>query len=156
VRILLDLPVDIYGRGWDHLSLQARQARFHSAVDARFLSSIYADTQFLLNTSPNVGSGIHERVAYGLDARCFVVSDQNDFSERYLQNIPTFKGLDFFDEEARDCIHDLYYSNSDYTDMTDGGVGYIESNLGALEMMLSLIAVAEELRFSENFFSSSH
>lgn len=152
MKILLDLPVDVYGRGWDHLKQQAGQARFHDAVDASFLSSIYADTQFLLNTSPNVGSGIHERVAYGLGARCFVISDQNDFSEQYLQNIPTFNGVDFFDQDARDCIHSLYYSKADYTGMTDVGVEYIERNLSAQEMMLSLIAIAEELRFSENMF----
>uniref|UniRef100_UPI0018C873CB hypothetical protein n=1 Tax=Streptobacillus moniliformis TaxID=34105 RepID=UPI0018C873CB len=70
VRALLDLPVDIVGRGWDHLAAPGCRARFHDAIDADRLPGLYANTQYLLNTMPNFSSGTHERVLNGFAARC--------------------------------------------------------------------------------------
>ncbi|MBO1327378.1 hypothetical protein OQ496_00915 [Acetobacter suratthaniensis] len=149
VKALLALPVDIYGRGWDHLRDQATKARFHTAIDAARLDALYADTQFLLNTSPNVASGIHERVACGLAARCCVVSDRNEFSENNLKELPVFHGFDSFDVNLPAYMSDLYYSKIDYTDQTLAGLDYVREHLSAQKMMYAFLEIADELRFAE-------
>ncbi|MFT9256906.1 MAG: hypothetical protein ABF535_02405 [Acetobacter sp.] len=154
VKSLLDLPVDIYGRGWDHLSSQATQARFHPAFDAAHLSSVYAGTQFLLNTSPNVGSGLHERVAFGLDSRCVVVSDYNAFSRKNLSDLPSFYGFDTTDPTLKDQMHGLYYSKTDYTETTQAAVDYIAENFGGKSHMVSVLKIAEELKIAEGFLGN--
>ena len=149
VKALLALPVDIYGRNWDHLKDGATKARFHSAIDAGRLYELYADTQFLLNTSPNMASGIHERVACGLASRCCVVSDRNDFSEKNLKHLPVFHGFDSFDVNLPAYMSDLYYSKTDYTDRTQAGLDYARQHLNAQEMMYAFLEIADELRFAD-------
>ncbi|MBM9403561.1 hypothetical protein JUN65_18475 [Gluconacetobacter azotocaptans] len=148
---LLDLPVHIYGRGWDHLSHRATRARFHPPIDAAHLSSVYAATQFILNTSPNISSGLHERVAYGLDARCCVVSDENAFMKKTLAHVPTFFGIDTNSADLADRISELYYSQTDYTDATQIGVDLISSQFDGKAFMLSLLRIADEIRAADAF-----
>lgn len=153
VRALLDLPVDIYGRGWDHLASLATKARFHPAFDATLLSSVYAGTQFLLNTTPNFASNIHERVGQGLDSRCVVVSDQNRFSKENLSHIPTFYGFDSTDLALKDQLHSLYHTQKDYTEETQIGVDYIAKNFDCSRFMQSLLHIAHEIQISAQFAS---
>lgn len=149
VKALLSLPVDIYGRGWDHLKGSATTARFHSAIDAGRLYELYADTQFLLNTSPNIASGIHERVGCGLASRCCAVSDRNEFSEKNLKDIPVFFGFDSFDPDLPTYMSDLYHSKTDYTDLTLTGLAYADQKLSAKKMMHAFLGIADELRFAD-------
>ncbi|BBC79983.1 hypothetical protein Absy_008_149 [Acetobacter orientalis] len=154
VRALLDLPVNIYGRGWDHLAPLATKANFYGPVDATHLSSVYASAQFLLNTSPNVGSTAHERVGQGLDSRCVVVSDHNTFSRENLSHIPTFHGFDTSDLTLKEQLHTLYHAQKDYTDETQIGVDYIAQNFDCSKFMHSLLDIANEIRIAnqlENF-----
>lgn len=151
VRALLDLPVNIYGRGWDHLAPLATQAKFHSAFDATHLSSVYASTQFLLNTSPNIASNFHERVGQGLDSRCVVVSDQNSFTRENLKHIPTFYGFDTTDPTLADQFHTLYHSQKDYTAETQVGVDYIAHNFNCAKFMESLLEIAKEIHTANAF-----
>ncbi|MBB2155931.1 hypothetical protein HLH33_06345 [Gluconacetobacter diazotrophicus] len=146
VTALLDLPVDIYGRGWDHLSHKTTRARFHAPIDASNLSSIYSATQFILNTSPNISSGIHERVAYGMDARCCVVSDENAFTKKNIRHIPTFFGINVNEPNLSDCISEIYFSDVDYTDATQIGADFISSHFDGRVWMNSLLRIADEIR----------
>lgn len=154
VSAMLDLPVNIYGRGWGHLSHKAKQARFYPAVDASLLPSICAGTQFMLNTSPNVSSGIHERVAYGLDSRCCVVSDKNTFSEERLADVPTFFGIDSNSPDLPGELAELYHSKTDYTDVTQVGVDFVSRNYGGKDFMHSLLLIANELKAADSLLSN--
>ena len=69
-RALLPLPVDIIGDGWDHLRAEDGRARFHAPISALELDAEYAQTQMLVNVTPNFASGAHERVLRGFAARC--------------------------------------------------------------------------------------
>ena len=156
VTALLDVPVDIYGRGWDHLSHRARQARFHPAFDADGLPQLYAETQFMLNTTPNFGSGVHERVAYGLAARCCVVSDVNAFMRRALQAIPTFHGFDPHDPLLPDWLAALNASPTDYTDQAAPALTFTADAFDGVRFMRSLLDLADGVRAGERFAQYRH
>ncbi|WP_231854220.1 hypothetical protein [Gluconacetobacter diazotrophicus] len=153
VTAVLDLPVDIYGRGWEYLSHKATRARFHPAIDAAHLASIYAATQFSLNTSPNISSGLHERVACGLDSRCCVVSDENAFMKKMLAHVPTFFGIDPNSPELTDRLAQIYYDKTDYTDATQVGVDLVSRQFDGRTLMFSLLRIAEEMRSADPLFS---
>ena len=94
VRALLDLPVDIVGRGWDHAAHPRSRARFHPAADAASLPALYADTQFLLNTMPNVSYSTHERVLSGFAAGAAVVTNENADMRARFGALPSYLPID--------------------------------------------------------------
>ena len=145
---LLDLPVDIYGRGWDHVRNGATQARFHPAFDADGLPRMYAETQFMLNTTPNFSSGVHERVAYAMDARCCVVSDENAYMQKEFAAIPTFFAVDPRDPDLRDRMHEIFHDPADYTALTQPALDLTERNFSGVRYMLSLLELAHEVRMT--------
>jgi hypothetical protein len=149
VTALLDLPVDIYGRGWDHVSARATRARFHPAFDADALPRVYAETQFILNTTPNFSSNVHERVAYGLDAKCCVVSDENDFMKRKLADIPTFFGIDPNAPDLPARLADIHNDPTDYTDAMQPALDLVAREFDGERYMLSLLDLATEARTAE-------
>ena len=151
VTALLDLPVDIYGRGWDHVSHRSTRARFRPAFSADALPRIYAETQFFLNTTPNFASDVHERVAYGLDARCCVVSDENAFMANTLNDLPTFFGIDPRAPDLAARLHDIFDDETDYTDATQPALDLSAQLFDGERYMLSLLDLAHEVRQLENF-----
>lgn len=151
---LLDLPVDIYGRGWDHLAHKATRARFHPAFDAMTLNRVYANTQFILNTSPNIASNVHERVASGLDSRCCVISDHNAFTRQHMADIPTFFGVDPNSPDLADQMAALYHSPTDYTEATRIGASYAARTFDGRAYMLAMLKIAEEIKTAEHFHAS--
>ncbi len=156
VRALLDVPADIYGSGWDHIDGSGRRARFHPAFDAAGLPALYAATQFMLNTTPNFASGVHERVAYALDARCCVVSDQNAYMREHLAGIPTFFGIDPSDPALADRLHAIYQDPTDYTGATQPGVDLTARRFDGRRFMHSLLELAKEAATAEQFAGYRH
>lgn len=156
VSALLDIPVDIYGRGWDHVSHRAVKARFHPAFDAELLPNLYAETQFMLNTTPNFSSGVHERVAYGLDARCCVVSDVNDYMRTALTSIPTFFGFEPVDPGLSEWFAALYDNSTDYTDSAGPALAFTADAFDGVRYMRSLLDLADEVRVAERFAQYRH
>jgi len=92
-RALLPLQATIIGDGWGHVSGLGGRARFLPAVDAAGLDALYADTQTLVNVSPNLGSGAHERVLRGFASRCRVLSDTNAYARAHLHSLPSYSGF---------------------------------------------------------------
>ncbi len=92
-RALLPLPATIIGDGWGHVSGLGGRARFLPAMAAAGLEALYAETQVLVNVSPNLGSGAHERVLRGFASRCRVVSDTNDHARAQLHALPSYSGF---------------------------------------------------------------
>ncbi len=156
VAALLDVPADIYGRGWDHISHRAGRARFHPAIGAGCLPQIYAETQYMLNTTPNFASGVHERVAYGLDARCCVLSDQNAYMRDALHHIPTFSGFDPTDSALPQWLAAQYNDPTDYTDLAEPALAFTAEAFDGVRYMRSLLDLADGVRAGERFADYRH
>ena len=155
-RALLHLPVDVYGRGWDHVSHAATRARFHPAFNADAMPRVYAETQFMLNTTPNFSSGLHERVAYGLDARCCVVSDENAFMKAELAGLPTLFAIDPAAPDLADQLQQIHDDTTDYTSATQPALDLVTRVFDGERYMTSLLDLAHEVRMGQQFNAYRH
>lgn len=93
VRALLPHDALIIGE-WSHLDGPGTRARFGAPVAAGRLDALYARSRVVVNTSPTVRHGVHERIMAGLFAKAAVVSDTTPFLERLLADCPSFAGLE--------------------------------------------------------------
>ena len=103
VRALMPHDGVIVGN-WPHLDTSAARARFHAPVAASVLDGLYADSRVVVNTSPTVRRGMHERIMAGLFAKAAVLSDTTPFLQRTLHGCPSFVGLDIDDREFGDMV----------------------------------------------------
>ncbi len=108
-RALLPLPVDIVGSGWEHVQSMEGRARFHPAIPASELDARYAQTQILVNTTPNFASGAHERVLRGFAARCAVLSDNNVFAQSHLQHLRSYFGFQWHAPGLTDLFASVFH-----------------------------------------------
>ncbi len=151
VTALLDLPVDILGRGWDHLAAKGGRAEFHAPVDASALPGIYADTQFLLNTMPNVSAGTHERVAAGFDAKCCVVTNENAEMKARFSALPSYFGIDTEAANLPDRLAALFHDTHCYDDDLEPAVEIARTEFSPEGFMRGLIDLALEMRSAASF-----
>ncbi len=146
VKALLDLPVDIIGRGWDHMRCLGGKARFHEAVEATALPQLYAETQFLLNTMPNFATRTHERVLHGFATKCCVVTNENAFMRKTFGPLPSYFGIDTEANELTDRLATIYHSPERYDDRLQPALDFVTTKFDAAVMMRGLIELALEVR----------
>ena len=146
VHALLDLPVDIIGRGWDHVAGLGGKARFHPAVDATALPTLYSQTQYLLNTMPNFSTCTHERVLHGFASKCFVVTNQNSAMRERFSALPTYCGMDTEAAGLADQMAELFGSNEQYDDLLQPALDLVTADYNAAAMMRGMIDLALEVR----------
>ncbi len=79
---------------WSHLDRSDARARFAPALPGSQLDALYAESKIVVNTSPSVRHGIHERIMAGLRAKSAVLSDCTPHLQRALADCPAFLGLD--------------------------------------------------------------
>ncbi len=103
VRSLMRHDATIIG-DWSHLDRAGARARFCSPVSADVLDSLYANARIVVNTTPSVRRGIHERVMAGLFAKCAIVSDATPFMQQTLDGCPSFFGLDIDGQDFPDRL----------------------------------------------------
>ena len=151
VQALLDLPVDIIGRGWDHLSALDGRARFHAAVNADMLPGLYANTQFLLNTIPNFSFGTHERVPNGFAAKCCVISNENADMRSRFGALPSYFGIETAAPELADQLAALFHDAGTYEDRLDPALDLVAARYTAEGFMRGLIDLAMEVRTAAAF-----
>ncbi len=108
-RALLPLPADIVGAGWDHVRVEGGRARFHPPMPATDLDARYAQSQILVNVTPNFAGGAHERVLRGFAARCCIASDNNAFAHERLQPLPTYHGFDWHAPDLPDRLAAIFH-----------------------------------------------
>jgi hypothetical protein len=93
-RLLMKLPAQIYGNGWDFLDRSNSRASFRGDIPASKLMALYANAKILASTTPSVRHGMHERVMAGLLSRSAVLSDLNPYARETLSAYPAFLGAD--------------------------------------------------------------
>ena len=103
-QALCRVPADIIGARWDHIDKTGAKARFLPPVNAVVLAELDADTQFIVNTTPNFSGGTHERVLHGFAAKSCVISDDNDFTRRRFGTLPSYFGFDWTDPDWAEKI----------------------------------------------------
>jgi hypothetical protein len=154
VQALRSLPVDIIGRGWDHIDRDGAKARFFPAVDAAYLPELMANTQFVVNTTPNFGSGVHERVLAGFAARACVVSDHNAYSKTNLAGVPSFFGVEWHSEDLAEHIAAIWAADRDRGPDTDNALELVETVHSPLNFMKSILELSQVISFTRDDDSS--
>jgi hypothetical protein len=149
VEVLGRLPALIIGRGWDHVDKANARARFQPAVDATALKGLYASSQIVVNTTPNFGSGLHERVSDGFAARTVVVSDRNDYARRALDPLPSYRGYSWSDPGWREQVAAMHDDRTDFGELTQPALDFVERAFDPVAFMESLVETARLLRFGE-------
>lgn len=142
-RALLPLGATIIGDGWGHLP--PGRASVLPGMDAAGLDALYADSQVLVNVTPNLGSGAHERVLRGFAARACVASDSNDHARAHLHALPSFHGLDWHGQDLADRLAALFHDPAPYDDRLDAAQAWVErrhSPAAFLDGMADLAALA--------------
>ena len=151
VRAVLDLPVDVVGRGWDHVATPGCRARFHPAVDAAALPALYADTQFLLNTMPNFSTGTHERVLSGFAAGCVVLTNENAEMRARFGGLPTYAAIDTEAAGLAEHLHQLFHTTARYDDRWQPALALQQEAYGGEAFMRGLIDLAGEVAATPAF-----
>jgi hypothetical protein len=105
VRHLMRHDATIVG-DWSHLDRAGARARFCNPVSAEALGALYANARIVVNTSPSVRRGMHERIMAGLFAKAAVVSDTTPFLQQTLIGCPSFHGLDIDADSFGDQLDD--------------------------------------------------
>ena len=146
VRALLPLRADIIGDGWDHVRHMPGRARFHPATDAAGLDAIYAQTQILVNTSPNIGSGAHERVLRGFAARCCIVSDDNEFARTTLRALPSYHGVEWQASDLGERLAGIIEDPAAYDDRLDPASEYVRRHHDPSAFLAGLRGLADIAR----------
>ena len=147
VEALSHFPVEIIGRGWDHINKQGAKATFLPAVPASSLARLTADTQFMVNTTQNIGSSVHERVPLAFAAKTCSVSDRNAYSRTYFQEIPTFFGIDWHSPDLKDQVAAIWNSTEDYGECMEPAFQTAETVFAPLNLMFAAFELAEVFRF---------
>jgi hypothetical protein len=147
-RALLALPVDIVGGGWEHVrnGPGVIRARFHDARPAGELDALFSQAQFVVNVTPNFGSGAHERVLRGFAARACVVSDKNRHAAEILDLLPSYHGLDWSDADLTERLADHFHATTAYDDRLDAAQDYVERHHDPVAFLLRMRELAELAR----------
>jgi hypothetical protein len=93
VRALMPHDALIVG-DWSYLDHSNARSQFLGPIVADDLNALYAGSRILVNTSPMVRFGIHERIIAGLFAEAVVLSDTTPYLEQTLRNCPSFLGVE--------------------------------------------------------------
>jgi hypothetical protein len=146
---LAGLPADVFGPGWEHVNREGARARFHAAVPATELEALYADTQYLVNTTPNHDDGVHERVLFGFAAKCCVVSDDNDYSRAGLARVPSYRGFEWHEPALADRLAAIFHDRTSYDDQLQPALDLIDREHDPMAFLDALAELAAIPRFAD-------
>jgi hypothetical protein len=148
-QALCRVPATIIGARWEHVDTSGAKARFLPAIKGDALTELYADTQFLVNVTPNFSSGTHERVLQGMAAKACVISDDNDFSRPRLAALPSYHGFDWTDVDWPDKIVAWFDSRENYEDRLQPAVDFVDAEFETSKLTTALIEIADLVRYGE-------
>jgi hypothetical protein len=148
-KALCRVPADIIGARWDHIDHSGSCARFHPPIDAGAVAELLADTQYVVNTTPNFGSGSHERIPNGFAARACVVSDDNDYTRTTFGELPTYFGFDWTDPDWAERLIERFEDDEDFSEATQPAFELGAREFDGTKFMGALIEIAQMMRFGE-------
>lgn len=150
-RALMQLPAEIVGDGWDHIKDEPGRARFRRSIPATALDAVYANTQILVNVTPNFASGAHERVLRGFAAGCCIVSDNNDFARTHLERSPVYGGVEWQQPDLADRLAAAFESLDADEDALDDAAAYIEQQYDPAVFITRMKELAQLARMKPVF-----
>ncbi|MBL8705864.1 MAG: glycosyltransferase family 1 protein [Rhodospirillales bacterium] len=83
VKALAELPIQVYGHGWDNLAAKGGGARFHAPVGFRETQALMGRAKVVLNVLPCVVDAPHDRIFYSTMAGAVSLTDRNRWVERH-------------------------------------------------------------------------
>ncbi|GIO12297.1 hypothetical protein J19TS2_18520 [Cohnella xylanilytica] len=85
VESILDLPVHVFGNGWDSLPFAlGRKIHIHPSISFTALQKVMCDTKIMLSLLPNFQYGGHERLFTAMLNGAVVLADSNAYLEKHL------------------------------------------------------------------------
>jgi len=148
-KALCRVPADIIGARWDHIDQSAARARFYPAINAGEVAALMAETQYVVNTTPNFSSGSHERVPNAFAAKACIITDNNDYTRSRFSGLPTYFGFDWTDPNWPDMIVERFEDQHAYDDELTPALEFGAEEFDGLKMMRALLEIAEVIRFGE-------
>ena len=85
VKALAELPIHVYGQGWNDLAGRRSAARFHAPVGFRETQALMGRAKIVLNVLPCVIDAPHDRIFYSTMAGAVSLTDRNRWIERHYQ-----------------------------------------------------------------------
>ena len=76
VEAMLDLPVIVQGNHWDHVDFRGRRAKLVEGQDFDSSRQTFSDQLGIIDMSPNLDSGPHERVMRGAGSYASVLTNR--------------------------------------------------------------------------------
>jgi hypothetical protein len=147
---LCRVPAEIIGARWDHIDRSGAKARFLPPVKSATLPALYADAQFIVNVTPNLSYGAHERAMQGMAAKASVVSDDNDFTRHRFGALPNYHGFDWTDPDWADKIAARFEDPADYGDLAQPAIELLETEFAPRKLTDALVEIAAIVRFGES------
>lgn len=107
IESLLDMPIDVYGVGWDHIDWnKAKAAKYHGPIalaDTRNLLPYYLGS---LSIHPFVTGSVHDRNFFAIAANVVPISDTNEYSKLMMPNLEKYS-FKFEKESIRNSVKNL-------------------------------------------------
>ena len=102
-RALLDFPVTIRGRFWDHVEFRGRRAMLDGDSDYSRTRSLIDSALAVVDMSPNTHRGAHDRTLRAAGRYTAFLTNRQQF---FVENFPAPERFtfDFSTDSIRDCI----------------------------------------------------
>lgn len=139
---LLDLPVVIQGDQWDHIDFHNRRAMHVQGQDYSRSQAIYADQLGVIDMSPNIDTGGHERVLRAAGAFSIVLTNRQGW---ITKEAPGFDDLmyEFSPDSIADRVADVVAHPDRYLELGFGFGERIRERFPAHAYADRLIDIAE-------------
>jgi len=90
LRSLLGFPVDVYGRGWDHIAWDGAAARYHGVSPWNEAVRTLPSYLGCLSINPLIDESVHDRVFWAVAAGVAPCTDANGFSRAQMPELAAY------------------------------------------------------------------
>ncbi len=153
-RALCRVDATIIGARWEHIDKTGAKASFHPGINGREKRELFANSKFIVNTSPNNSLGAHERVLLGFGSKACVVSDSNDYSRALFSGCPTFFGFDWADPDWEEKVVSHLESGKTFDDEAfQPALDILNQEFCPHRAFQVMVDIAETVRFGNETLS---
>ena len=112
LQTLLGYPLDVFGRGWDHIKWDGARAVFRGALAWRPTLQQLPPYIGCLSINPLVERSVHDRVFFALAAGVPPVTDSNEFSRAHMPGLDPYC-FEFTSERIAQAVESLLADPAD-------------------------------------------